>query len=244
MLVVVPSRGRPKNIERLVRAWKTTHAEAQLVVLVDSDDPELIAYTKIEMPDRHSGVLAFPPPDGPGPHMAQVLDHGVMMLIRHPYQTSMNEIVGFMGDDHEPQTPYWDKIIERTLTPDAGAGPFGIAYGDDGIQGEIIPTAVFISRNIIEALGYFCPPGFQHMYLDNIWKAWGQGGRCLYYLPDVKISHLHPIAGKAEWDDSYVATNNGAVYAADDLAFRRYQGGPLIADIDKIREVRRGVQAL
>ena len=47
----------------------------------------------------------------------------------------------------------------------------------------------------------------------------------LHYLEEVIIEHLHPIAGKAEWDEGYKAVNAEEVYSADAKAFDEYING-------------------
>jgi hypothetical protein len=42
------------------------------------------------------------------------------------------------------------------------------------------------------------------------------------YLPEVIIEHLHPAAGKAEWDQGYKDVNAEEIYSADKKAFDDY----------------------
>jgi len=100
----------------------------------------------------------------------------------------------------------------------------------------MLPTAVFITTDIISELGYFCPPGLLHMYLDNSWKAWGEGAGCLRYREDVVIEHLHPDVGKAQSDSSY--SESSSLMEPDRQAYAAYeQSGALAADIGKIRSL-------
>ncbi len=48
MCVVVPSRGRPENAERLAQAFKDTNTEADLYIVIDNDDPKWNEYAKSE----------------------------------------------------------------------------------------------------------------------------------------------------------------------------------------------------
>jgi hypothetical protein len=41
-------------------------------------------------------------------------------------------------------------------------------------------------------------------------------------MPEVVIEHLHPVAGKGEWDDQYREVNAEEVYSADAIAFKEY----------------------
>lgn len=136
--------------------------------------------------------------------------------------------VGFMGDDHRIRTPGWDHTLA------AAAGPWGIAYGDDGIQGAELPTAVVMSADIIRVLGKMGPPTLYHMYVDNYWRTLGESINGLTYVPGVSIPHLHPSVGLAELDESYMRTNAPEQYERDSAAWELYQRVQLLDDIELI----------
>ena len=235
MLVIVPSRGRPHNIGRLIDAWRTTGARATLLVAVDDDDPTLPTYRRIMEPTNDEERQAFQLHVGPRLRLAGTLNELANERVARA-GTLDHDIIGFMGDDHKPVTVGWDDHIEAAFS-DRG---LGVVYGNDCIQGPNLPTAVFMSAAIIRALGYMVPPGLVHMYLDNTWKVWGEGMGRLTYLPHVIIEHLHPIAGKAEWDDRYVEVNAGTQYAADEAAYKNYLATRVTYDLNKLRELTHG----
>lgn len=144
-----------------------------------------------------------------------------------------SSIVGFMGDDHIPRTEGWDtKIIEKFES--FSWGQPGIVYGDDKFQGQNLATAVFMSRSIIQTLGYMCPPDLKHLFVDNFWMDLGKGIENLHYLPDVVIEHLHPLAGKGEWDVTYEECNNPNA-VPDRNAYARYKVLYLKRDIRNVK---------
>ena len=49
MCVVVPSRGRPENADRLAKAFIDTNADADLYIVVDNDDPKWNEYAKMNL---------------------------------------------------------------------------------------------------------------------------------------------------------------------------------------------------
>lgn len=59
---------------------------------------------------------------------------------------------------------------------------------------------------------------------------------CLSYLPDVIIEHLHPGAGKAEWDERYAAVNSPERNASDKAAFDRFLADTWPADLARLKE--------
>lgn len=208
LLIIVPSRGRPENIDRLAKAFAGTTC-VELLVAIDDDDPEAAEYRRV------------------------AINHGALWLVRDIRRRlvgTLNHIataeaaksyryVGFMGDDHLPRTPGWDVEYIRALDQ---VGPGGIVYGDDKIQGPNLPTHVAMDRRIVDVLGYMAPPCLVHMCADNFWRDLGDQLGTLRYLPDVVVEHLHPIALTSAWDDRYAEVNAPAVMEADWAAYERW----------------------
>lgn len=222
MLVIVPSRGRPDNIRELIQAWEQTRSYASLLVVVDDDDESLEGYRDVmrDVPDWVQPLAV-----APRKRLCPTLNDFAMANVE------LYDILGFMGDDHRPRTAGWDHRFAMAITQLGGTG---VVYGNDLIQGANIPTAVWMSSCIVETLGYMVPPGLIHLFADDSWKAWGNGIHRLTYLNDVVIEHLHPVAQKSEWDDTYKECNSGEVWSADEAAFKTYMAGAYPSDIDKI----------
>lgn len=214
MIVLVPSRGRPANVARLQQAWADTGATADLVVLVDDDDPELDAYRALGLPALVVGERQR---------------IGPLLNDWAPRFATEWDVVGFMGDDHCPRTPGWDAAILGASTP------WTVVYGDDLFQGENIPTAVFMGATLIRELGYFNPPGCDHLYLDNAWKLYGQYLDTLRYLPEVVIEHVHYLTGKATEDELYREVNAPAMYAHDQRAYTEWANHQAAIDLDRVK---------
>lgn len=220
MLVIVPSRGRPKNIIDLIESWKTTRTGADLLICIDDDDPEYDAYRAITRPPWamlvHNERLRL------GPTLNK---WATQMMTEY-------RMIGFMGDDHRPRTAGWDKRFYEVLGGETG---LGVAYGNDLIQGENIPTAVMLTSNIVRALGRMVPVGLVHMYLDNYWRDLGEALGRRTYCNDVIIEHMHPIAGKAEWDAGYREVNSSEIFGADGEFYQHYVAdGKIRADADEV----------
>lgn len=235
MLVIVPSRGRPRNIGDLIDAWRETEANATLVVAVDDDDPRLNEYKTLMVARGYMLDEQLQFVVGPRLRMAGTLNSVAMSRVMRP-GTVDTDIIGFMGDDHRPRTPHWDATVEDVFKQ----WPHSVVYGNDLLQGMNLPTQVFMSAGIIKTLGYMVPPGFTHLFLDNTWKAWGQAMSRLVYLHDTVIEHMHPVAGKAAWDARYEEVNAGQMYVDDEAAFKRYVAGSLHDDAEKLRRLING----
>jgi hypothetical protein len=77
------------------------------------------------------------------------------------------------------------------------------------------------------------------LYIDRAWKTLGEALGVLRYLPAVSVEHLHPSAGKGDWDEGYLAANSGAMFAHDKRAFEEWVWASLESDMARVREAIR-----
>lgn len=218
LAILVPSRGRPNAIALLYAELARTKTTADLIVVVDDDDEQLDEYIEL-------GVDIFiVARDGKG--MAKPLNKAASHF-KDKYRH-----FAFLGDDHRPRTLEWDKAFVAALD-ELGTG---LVYGNDLFQGEQLPTAVAMTGNIVRALDGMVPPGFIHLYLDNFWMQLGKDLGAIRYMGHIIIEHLHPVAGKAEWDENYREVNAEEVYSADQKAYVQYITGE---DYQKLLEALR-----
>lgn len=208
LAILVPSRNRPQNIVELMDSLEKTKTESDLIVIVDDDDVMFDSYlatnADIFMVERRGKGMAKP---------LNFVSNHLKDKYRH---------FAFLGDDHRPRTEHWDLEFINHLDE----LETGLVYGNDLLQGEHLATAVGMTGNIVKALGGMTPPNMIHLYLDNFWMKLGNDLGALRYLPNVVIEHLHPIAGKAEWDEGYRAVNAEDVYSADEVEFWKYIRSP------------------
>lgn len=220
LVVLVPSRGRPEAAGALIQAFRDScTADTVLCFVVDDSDPTGNEYVSLTG-DRVAVAIT------PSNTMVEALN---MAAVDHISRDVF--AIGFMGDDHRPRTVGWDTAYLEALR-DLGTG---IVYGDDLLQGEQLPTQVAMTADIVQALGYMAPPDLVHLFVDNFWKDLGRAAGCLRYLPDVVVEHLHPIAGKADWDEGHTRVNDQSVYAADAKAYHTYRETGFTADVAKIQ---------
>jgi hypothetical protein len=207
--IIVPSRHRPHNIKELQQSLIDTHTMSRLFVVVDEDDETLDQYLSLE--NNFTEVLTF---ERGRKGMADPLNNAARQLITDERW----EYFIFVGDDHRPRTLQWDKVW-RTNLDDLVTG---LVYGDDLVQREQRPTAIGMTRSIVEELNGMIPEGFAHLYLDNFWLRLGQDLNAIRYLPETVIEHLHPIAGKGDWDAGYQEVNSAEINNADSQMFHTY----------------------
>lgn len=191
LLVVVPSRGRPANMERLWDSFEATRkADTILMAGLDADDTTAQAYP--------SGPV-YLIQDGMQRHVTGWMNYMALA------NAGGYRAIGNLGDDNVIHTPGWDVKVLEALEKT----PF--AFGDDQERNQRpagqLPTHIFMRSEIVRKLGYFAPPAIWHMWVDLAWFAWGQATG-ITYLPDVIIEHRHFLEGKAAMDDSYVASRS------------------------------------
>ena len=207
--IIVPSRNRPHNIIELQKSLVETGTTSHLFVVVDDDDETLEDYYKLANDD--TSILTF---ERGRKGMADPLNNGARFLLeRNRYRYFI-----FVGDDHRPRTQHWDEVW-RTNLDELGTG---LVYGDDLFQRVHLPTAVGMTRSIVQELDGMIPDGFAHLYLDNFWLRLGQDLNAIRYLPETIVEHLHPIAGKGEWDAGYQEVNSAEINSADLQMFNNY----------------------
>jgi GNAT superfamily N-acetyltransferase len=220
LIVIVPSRHRPERARACVESIAATRTRhIHVVVAVDGDpDPGydmcgLVPDVTVVRYDTHAGMVA-------------TLNRAASDAVGHAHA------VAFLGDDHRTVSLGWDDSL-LTAVADVGIG-----YGNDLVQGEVLPTAVVMTANIVTTLGYMAPPALTHLYVDDFWRDLGLGAECLTYLPDVVIEHEHPTAGTAVWDEQYRRVNSAAMYERDRVAYVAYRRDELSEAVAKVKALR------
>lgn len=215
LLVIVPSRGRPQNIARLLDAvHATAKMKTRVHVAVDDDDPELDRYEYVL---KQAGADGDEMTVGPRKGLCEWTNKlAVTYAGSFPFLASL-------GDDHVPFTPGWDKALIRAIVEMGGTG---FAYPWDGTR-EDIPEAVVLSSDIVAALGWMCLPGLSHWYPDNVWADLGRGAGCLRHLRAVKVEHA--------WKGDQTSRESSVSLAADREAYYAWRRSERMEqDIGKI----------
>ena len=219
-LVIIPSRGRPENLARCIEHLKKYSMVSDFVVGLDFDDEH--NYPQIEGVMYEVGNRNF---------MIATLNAVAMKYVdKYLFLT-------FLGDDNIVTTEGWDLAMSVTLAKNG----YGIAYGNDHLQEDKLPTSIMITSNIVKALGFMAPPTQKHLYADNFWQVLGKGLGALYYFPSVHWEHLHFINGKAEKDLIYEEANSKKRYDQDRKAFIKYMKNRYVDDVTRVKEAL-GVQ--
>jgi GT2 family glycosyltransferase len=229
LAIITPTRGRPRQFAELVEAVNQTAAgDVQIWAGLDYDDESDYLAALVDVPGA-GRIVSYR-------GERRSLSAWTNFLAAQAVESSEPpRYLASLGDDHRPRSGCWDRDLIGAIEQLGGSG---IAYGNDLLQGEKLPTAWVVSADIVRTLGWMMLPVCDHMYVDDATLALGQASGRIVYCPDVVIEHLHPEAGKADWDESYLASNADERFAKDGEAFTRWQReGGLAADVAKLRGV-------
>ena len=183
-MFVLPSRGRPHNLRRLLDAWEETRATLPVWLRLDDDDPNLPEYLTISLPSLwHLEV---------GPRVS-------LSIIYNKVYELVPETTGWWGliaDDVVPETVNWDfKLVEA-----AGAG--GMAVPAGGHDDEGAPHFV-LGGDLVRDIGWLALPGLDRIYIDTVWMLIAKHKGVFRRMPNVMLRHHHFSNGKALFDDTY-----------------------------------------
>lgn len=237
LAIIVPTRGRPENVLKVIQAWTFTDAwdHADMVLVADADDPEVQGYRDVVAGFNHNAA-----PEEP---IATLIEVPAWLPMVHKLNAAARDLagryfaLGFAGDDHLPQTIGW---AARYLTVLRELGT-GMVYGDDGYQGRKLSTEWAITSDVVRALGRMVPADVEHMYCDNsMMDLFGSAG-AMRWLPEVRIEHMHPVVGKAKTDEQYQRVNHRDQYAKDRRSYQRWRDHGQAADVAVVRDLRKGL---
>lgn len=195
---ILPSRGRPESIKRFFSACALTGFSTPGKIYIDNDDAEKSEYLNIEIPHNWNVVIQE------RVSLGELCNN---VLGNHPDE----EWYGCIADDVLPHTQKWDIRLIKA------AGKDGVAFGNDGINGEALATHPVIGGEFARELGFISLPGTKRIYMDTALTEIAKRKGVLRYLPDVYLEHLHFSNGKSPYDETYAkphANDDKKVYEA------------------------------
>lgn len=199
LLVMVPTRGRRAQCERLLESFRETSTCADLAFITDPDDQEM--YAGVDWGDAAVGVLE------PREYLTGKLNKTAEAM------AGMYRVLMWAGDDHVFKTPGWDWIMLAALEDMGGSG---WVYPDDKRRQDV-PEIWMCSSDVVKALGWFANPALSHYYIDNTIAELGKRSGLLRYCPEAVVEHLHyQVAPGTEHDATYRETENA--FGTTDLA--------------------------
>lgn len=199
--VCLPTRGRPERFREMYESIKATAVGKVEVIAVFDDDDE----TRFSYP---AGPIYLEVPAG-------TLQSGLWNVA---WEQASGDIAHMGADDLIYRTKGWDVKVAEAFT--RWREPIGMVYVNDGnpvsetpYMGQTHRDAIggkypfsanpFVTREWIAASGMFTPPWYESWEADTWLYQVAQAVSRAWYVGDVLIEHMHPMAGKAEMDETY-----------------------------------------
>ncbi len=151
--ILVPTRGRPEKIHRLVRSLEPDkNLNIEIVIGLDDDDPIGLAFG--DSPSPNVRVITGPRHDTLG------------ALFNTLAAEAKGDWLMAMGDDYVMDTPNWPAILlncGKQLPRNVG-----VMFAKDPHHPNF--TTIFcVHRNTYNKVGYFAAPFFPYWFVDTWW---------------------------------------------------------------------------
>jgi hypothetical protein len=193
--LVLPTRGRPALVSRLLESIVHTTAapeRLEVVALLDTDDD---SRREIQWPDLGVERLLGPP----GRTMGS--------MTRTGFEASRGRYVMLLNDDVVFRTAGWD--VQVTAAFGQFADDIALVYGNDLDQGRARPTLPFLSRVVADLIGGVCPLSYHNLHIEShlfdIFRQLARLGQPrIVYLGDVVFEHMHCALGKSAVDSTSI----------------------------------------
>ena len=191
--ILCPSRGRPKNLERLIvsaREKASKPDEIEFLFYIDDDDTTFTDFNFKKYIDFNCKIIH-------GKRMWISVAHNFL------YSQASGEIIMAAADDFVFQSKNWDTLVCDTFYN--SVDNLILVYGSDvGTYKNNLAIYGFFHRDWIETVGYWTYPARGSLY--DLWsfEVAKEIGR-LVYLPDLEIAHVHYRQGNAtaNFDNTY-----------------------------------------
>lgn len=191
--ILLPTRKRPKQLERLVNSLRETSSILpEVVVYIDDDDQETICKANELNLKLVIGSRADCFTD----------TWSLSDMWNKCYYHSTGDIVVTCGDDVVFLTPNWDVIVEACFAeyPDR----IVMVHGSVLFEGNVWSNNnhPILHRRSVEAVGYFSPPYPPFTGNDFWWRDVFTYLNRVRHLPFI-MDHLHYTVDKSEFDETY-----------------------------------------
>lgn len=219
LLVMVPTRGRRAQCERLLKSFQETASPGtDLLFVLDPDDQD--TYAGIEWGEAATAVLE------PREYLTGKLNKTALAM------ADLYPVLAWFGDDCVFETKNWDRLMLATLETDLGG--HGWVYPDDKRRIDV-PEHWMVSSDVVQALGWFANPVLGHFYIDNSVADLGKRADMIRFCPQAVIEHLHhSVCAETVHDELYQSTEEK--FGEPDLAaFHEWRSSQLANEVSVVR---------
>jgi len=182
--ILLPTRGRPEGLRRLMDSFKATTAcpdTVEVITVVDQDDTQTLQF-------EYNGFALKRVLVEPGLNMG--------MLNMAGYGAATGRYIMLLNDDVIVRTPRWDKkVLDAFKTY---ADEIVLVHVNDKIFEEKLCTFPFLPRKYCELAGGICPRDYIRYRIDdhiyNVFNLLAVMGKIrILYLPEVVFEHTNSV---------------------------------------------------
>lgn len=217
LLVMIPTRGRRKQCERLLASFTETATCADIVFIIDADDQD--TYESVEWGDAARAVLE------PRAYLTGKLNKTAETV------ADTYSVLAWWGDDCVFKTPGWDQIMLAALEDLGGSG---WVYADDKRRRDV-PEHWMVSSDVVKALGWFANPALGHFYIDNSVAELGKRSGLIRYCPEAVVEHLHYSVSKSARRDRVYSATEKRFGQADFAAYQAWHADVAPLEVSLLR---------
>lgn len=171
--ILCPTRGRPEQFKRMLDS-----VDRKADVYAALDRSECSAYN--ETSNRHATI--FTPDSMPTAHKWNLLAETAL-------KDEYAKLFMLGADDMVFETPGWDKaLIDHYNALENKIHVYALQDSRD----EAGTPHVIVTREYIEAMGYFVPPIFLHWFIDSWTVEIAKANNCFTHLKQYSLRHDKP----------------------------------------------------
>lgn len=186
--LLCPTRGRPKQYDRMIWSAHKTHQYGYGAYLgLEQDDYQQYCNNDL----RYIPHLIF------GKDVSTVYKWN--LLAQKALNASFNNLFMLAADDMIFDTSGWDKALLDHYN--ALENKIHVYALQDSRDPDGTPHPI-VTREYIEAMGYFLPSIFLHWYVDSWTVEIAKANNCFTHLRDFKLIHDKP-SDKGEGDETH-----------------------------------------
>lgn len=180
--LLCPTKARPQQCKRMIESAIAT-SEGKLEIYLDIERAP-IGGAIYDLP-KHERLTYCLSESAPGLPTA----HKWNMLAEEAMKNPDNKLCMLAADDMVFSTPLWDQaLIESYNSLSVKSHVFALRDSRDE-NGTPHPI---MSREYVEAMGYFVPPIFLHWFIDSWTVEIAKANNCFLHLKDYLLIHDKP----------------------------------------------------
>jgi len=165
--ILCPTRGRPEEFKRMRESVEKTATSSIGIYAVSNGQDSYVPNVSVDMPTVHMWNS----------------------LCKNAMTNPKNQLFMLGADDTVFSTPGWDDAIldhYNNLEDKIHVYSFQDSRDRDGTPHPIV------TREYIDAMGYFLPPIYLHWFVDLWTVAIAKANNCFTHLHDYQLIHIKP----------------------------------------------------